>query len=42
MEKFRIGQTTGRKFDAEMVAQEMQGGQNPNDMCLFKAFFAAA
>ena len=25
-----------------MVTQEMQRGQNPNDMCLFEAFFAAA
>ena len=37
MAKFRIGQATGRKLDAEMVAREMRRARGPDGMCLFQA-----
>ena len=42
--KFHIGQTTGRKLDAEMVAREMRRARGPDDKRLFQAseFLAAS
>ena len=34
--KFRIGQTTGRKLDAEMVAREMRRARGPDGKRLFQ------
>ena len=36
MAKFRTGQTTGRKLDAEMVAREMRRAQDPYNIRLFQ------
>lgn len=42
--KFRIGQTTGRKLDAEMVAREMRRARGPDGKRLFQTseFLAAS
>ena len=42
--KFLIGQTTGRKLDAEMVAREMRRARGPDGNCLFQTseFLAAS
>ena len=42
--KFQIGQTTGRKLDAEMVAREMRRARGPDGKRLFQAseFLAAS
>jgi len=42
--KFRIGQTTGRKLDAEIVAREMRRARGPDGKRLFQAseFLAAS
>jgi len=44
MTKFRMGETTGRKLDTEMVAREMRRARDSDDMHLFHAsqFFIAA
>jgi len=35
--KFRIGQTTGRKLDAEVVAREMRLARGANSLRLFQS-----
>ena len=42
MAKFRTGQTTGRKLDAEMVAREMRRAQDPYNVRLFQVLVFGA